>query len=72
MNHIIIQTEKEMFSTDCFYYNKEKHYLNYHIVCASDSDEAWATISNVDCEIGNMNCNIFLILTERKEQKNDG
>lgn len=70
MNHIIIQTEKEMFSTDCFYYNKEKHYLNYHVLYSDDGRE-WGTISNVDCEIGNMNCNIFLILTERKEQKND-
>ena len=70
MNNIIVQTEKEMFNTDCFYYNKEKHYLNYHVLYSDDSRE-WGTISNVNCEIGNMNCNILLILTERKEQKND-
>ena len=22
--------EKEKLTTDCFYYNEEKHYLNYH------------------------------------------
>lgn len=29
--NVLIQVDrKEQFTTDCFYYNAEGHYLNYH------------------------------------------
>ena len=39
--------EKEKLTTDCFYYNEEKHYLNYHRPYGGE----WDTTSNVKCEI---------------------
>lgn len=41
--------EKEKLTTDCFYYNEEKHYLNYHL--PYQYNDKWETISNVKCEI---------------------
>ena len=47
--NVFIQIDKkEQCITDCFYYNAEEHFLNYHIPYQND---VWATISNVECEI---------------------
>ena len=47
--NVYIKTENEILTTDTFYYNKEKHYLNYHIPHA-DGDK-WQTLNNICCEI---------------------
>jgi hypothetical protein len=41
--------EKEMFVTDCFYYNAESHYLNYHL--PYQDKDGWRSVSNVECKI---------------------
>ena len=41
--------KKEKLTTDAFYYNEEKHYLNYHL--PYNDKYKWETISNVKCEI---------------------
>ena len=41
--------EKEYLLTDCFYYNAENHYLNYH--SPYQGKDGWISISNVECEI---------------------
>lgn len=41
--------KKEKLTTDAFYYNEEKHYLNYH--SPYNDKYKWETISNVKCEI---------------------
>lgn len=41
--------EKAQLITDCFYYNAENHYLNYHAPY-TDKD-GWCTVLNVECEI---------------------
>ena len=65
MNHIIIMTENEIFNTDSFYYNKDEHYINYHIPYG-DSD-SWGHKNNIKCTIENMSCNLILKVTEIKE-----
>lgn len=48
--NVLIQIgKKEQMLTDCFYYNAEKHYLNYHV--PYQDNESWEHVPNVDCEI---------------------
>lgn len=48
--NVFIQIDKkEQLTTDCFYYNAENHYLNYHL--PHQDKDAWCSISNVECEI---------------------
>lgn len=48
--NVFIQLDnKEQFTTDCFYYNAENHYLNYHSPYRHEYD--WISIPNVECEI---------------------
>lgn len=48
--NIYIQIDnKEQLTTDCFYYNAEKHYLNYHV--PYQDKDSWFAVPNVDCEI---------------------
>lgn len=41
--------DKEQLTTDCFYYNAENHYLNYH--SPYQDKDCWISVSNVKCEI---------------------
>ena len=48
--NVFIQiNEKEQLTTDCFYYNAECHYLNYH--SPYQDEDSWCSVSNVECEI---------------------
>ena len=48
--NVFIQIDKkEQLTTDCFYYNAENHYLNYH--SPYQDKDCWNTVSNVECEI---------------------
>ena len=56
---IFIQIDKkEQLTTDCFYYNAENHYLNYHSLY-QDKD-GWCSIPNVECEIEMDNSLIYI------------
>lgn len=41
--------DKEQLTTDCFYYNAESHYLNYHLPYQDKDD--WNSVLNVECEV---------------------
>ena len=48
--NVLIQVDrKEQFTTDCFYYNAEGHYLNYH--SPYQDTDIWCTVPSVECEI---------------------
>ena len=48
-NVIIYIDDKEKLLTDCFYYNAENHYLNYH--SPYQDKDGWVSVPNVECEI---------------------
>ena len=66
MASIIIQTETEMWNTDFFRYDKDYHRLDYRWLL----DDSCNSVSDVDCEISNMDNNIVLKLTKHKEKSN--
>ena len=43
--NVFIQIDnKEQLTTDCFYYNAESHYLNYH--SPYQDKDGWCSVSN--------------------------
>lgn len=48
-NVLIKVDNKEQLLTDCFYYNEENHYLNYH--SPYQDKDSWVGVSDVECEI---------------------
>lgn len=40
---------RDQLTTDCFYYDAERHYLNYH--CPYQDKDGWISVSNVECKI---------------------
>lgn len=48
-NVYITIDDKEQLTTDCFYYNAENHYLNYH--SPYQDKDGWCSVSNVECKI---------------------
>lgn len=48
-NVFIRVDKKEQLTTDCFYYNAENHYLNYH--SPYQDKDSWVSVPNVECEI---------------------
>lgn len=48
--NVFIQVDKkEQLITDCFYYNAENHYLNYH--SPYQDKDSWCCIYNVECKV---------------------
>lgn len=48
-NVFILIDDKEQLTTDCFYYNAENHYLDYHL--PYQDKDGWESVSNVECVI---------------------
>ena len=64
-NVIIYIDDKEVCNTDTFYYNSEKHYLNYH--SPYQDKDGWNSISNVICDIKVDTFIIYIKATSIKE-----
>ena len=62
MSTVIIETDDAFIITDSVYYDKKKHFLNYHVVGTNDYDN----ISDVDCKFDIDENGALLIITGSK------
>lgn len=62
MSTVMIETDDAFIITDSVYYDKKKHFLNYHVVGTNDYDH----ISDVDCKVDIDENGALLVITGSK------